>query len=87
MPWSQGPTDTAWPHFTPGKDPVPIIQEVVWAPGPVWKGRKSSPIGIRSWTIQPLAQSLYRLSYPTIIRSYWMSLWKRGDTVNRKGKH
>ena len=21
-------------HFTPGKDPVPILQEAVWAPGP-----------------------------------------------------
>jgi len=23
-------------RFTPGKDPVPIVQEAVWAPGPVW---------------------------------------------------
>jgi len=23
------------PHFTPGKDPVPILQEAGWAPGPV----------------------------------------------------
>jgi hypothetical protein len=22
--------------FTPGKDPVPIVQEAGWAPGPVW---------------------------------------------------
>ena len=29
------------PHFTPGKDPVPIVQEVVWASGPVWTGGKS----------------------------------------------
>jgi len=25
----------------PGKDPVPILQEAVWAPGPVWTGGKS----------------------------------------------
>ena len=25
-------------QFTPGKDPVPIVQEAVWAPGPVWTG-------------------------------------------------
>ena len=31
------------PHFTPGKDPVPILQEAVWAPGPVWTGGKSRP--------------------------------------------
>ena len=24
--------------FTPGKDPVPIVQEAGWAPGPVWTG-------------------------------------------------
>ena len=27
----------------PGKDPVPILQEAVWAPGPVWTGGKSLP--------------------------------------------
>ena len=25
-------------RFTPGNDPVPIVQEVGWAPGPVWTG-------------------------------------------------
>ena len=28
---------------TPGKDPVPIIQEAGWAPGPVWTGGTSLP--------------------------------------------
>ena len=23
-------------RFTPGKDPVPIVQEAGWTPGPVW---------------------------------------------------
>jgi len=31
------------PHFTPGKDPVPILQEAGWAPGSVWAGGKSHP--------------------------------------------
>ena len=31
------------PHFTPGKDPVPMLQEAAWAPGPVWTGGKSRP--------------------------------------------
>ena len=31
------------PHFTPGKDPVPILQETGWAPGSVWTGGKSRP--------------------------------------------
>ena len=30
-------------HFTPGKDPVPILQEAGWAPGPVYTGGKSRP--------------------------------------------
>ena len=35
--------------FTPGKDPVPIVQEAGWAPGPVWTGAENlSPTGIRS---------------------------------------
>jgi len=31
------------PHFTPGKDPVPILQGAGWAPGPVWTGGKTRP--------------------------------------------
>ena len=27
---------TPRPHFTQGKDPVLIVQEAGWAPGPVW---------------------------------------------------
>jgi len=28
---------------TPGKDPVPIVQEAGWFPGPIWTGGKSRP--------------------------------------------
>jgi len=49
---------------TPGKDPVPILQEAGWAPGPVWTGGKSC----FHWDSTPdrpaHSQSLYRLSYP-----------------------
>ena len=34
---------TPRPHFIPGKDPLPILQEAGWAPGSVWKGGKSRP--------------------------------------------
>ena len=27
--------------FTPGEDPVPIVQEDGWAPGPVWTGAEN----------------------------------------------
>ena len=30
-------------RFTPGKDPVGIVQEAGWAPGPVWTGAESLP--------------------------------------------
>ena len=34
--------------FNPGKDPVPIVQEARWAPGPVWTGAENLvPTGIR----------------------------------------
>ena len=36
-------SSTPRPHFTPGKDPVPILQEAGWAPGLVWTGGKSRP--------------------------------------------
>jgi len=57
-------SSTPRPHVIPGKEPVPILQEAGWAPGPVWTGAENLvPIGIRSLTVQPVAQSLYRLSY------------------------
>ena len=36
-------SSTPRPHFTSGKDSVPIVQEAGWAPGPVWTGGKSRP--------------------------------------------
>ena len=43
-------TSTPLPgRSTPGKDPVSIVQEAVWAPGPVWTGAENlTPTGIRS---------------------------------------
>jgi hypothetical protein len=28
-------------HFFPGENPVLIVQEAGWAPGPVWKGAEN----------------------------------------------
>ena len=41
----------------PGKDPVPIVQEAGWAPGPVWTGAKNlAPLpGFDPRTVQPVA--------------------------------
>jgi hypothetical protein len=55
-------SSTPRPLFTPWKDPVPILQEAGWAPGPVWTGGKSRPTGIRSPDRPARSQSLYRLS-------------------------
>jgi len=48
----------------PEKDPVPIVQEAGWAPGPVWTGAENlTPTGIRSPDRPARSQSVYRLSY------------------------
>ena len=52
------------PHFTPGKDPVPILQEAGWAPWPVWTGGKSRPHRDSIPDRPARSQSIYRLSYP-----------------------
>jgi len=51
-------------HFTPGKDPAPILQEAGWAPGSVWTGGKSRPHRDSIPNRPARSQSLYRLSYP-----------------------
>jgi hypothetical protein len=46
-------------RFTPGKDPVLIVQEAGRTPGPVWRERIISPLpGFDPRTVQPVA-SLY----------------------------
>ena len=56
-------SSTPRPHFTPGKDPVPILQVAGWAPGPVWTGGKSRPHRDSIPDRPARSQSLYRLSY------------------------
>jgi len=58
-------SSTPRPHFTPGKDPVPILQEAGWAPGPVWKSGKSRPH--RGSILDLLASS--SVGIPTELRS------------------
>ena len=46
-------------RFTPGKDPVPVVQEAGWAPWPVWTGAKNlAPPEFDPRTVQTVA-SLY----------------------------
>ena len=57
-------SSTPRPHFTPGKDPVPILQEAGWDPGPVWTGGNSRPHRDSIPDRAARSQSLYRLSCP-----------------------
>ena len=61
-------SSTPRPHFTPGKDQVPILQEAGWAPGQVWTGVKSPPHRDSIPDSPARSQSLYRLNYYTIRR-------------------
>jgi len=45
--------------FTPGKDPVPILQEAECAPGLVWMGGKSRPHWDSIPDLPACSQSLY----------------------------
>ena len=57
-------SSTLRPFFTPGKDPVPLVEEAGWAPGSVWTCAENlAPTGIRSPDRPARSQSLYRLSY------------------------
>jgi len=60
-------SSTPRPHFTPGKDPVLILQEAGWAPGPVGTGGKSRPHRNSIPDRPAPSQWLYRLSYPAHI--------------------
>ena len=52
-------------RFTPGKEPIPIVQEAGWAPGPVWTGaEKPNPRRDSIPERSARSESLYRLRYP-----------------------
>ena len=68
-------------RFTPGKDPVPVVQEAGWASETVWTGAENfAPIGIRSPGRPARSESLHQLSYPvslldfSIILVLWLAL-------------
>ena len=69
-------SSTPRPHFTSGKEPVPIIQEAGWAPGPVWTGGKSRPHRDSIPDHPARSQSLYRLSYLAHNSLKWSVLFR-----------
>jgi len=47
------------------RDPVSILQEIGWVPGPVWTGAENlASTGIRSVDRPARSESLFRMSYP-----------------------
>ena len=55
---------TPRPLYPRERDPVLILWEDGWAPGPVWTGAENlAPTGIRSPDRPACSESLYRLSY------------------------
>jgi hypothetical protein len=74
--------------FTPGKDPISIVQEAGWVLGPVWTGAEYlAPTGIWSPDRPARSQSLYRLRYPahtcvTISLSYSGYVFRAGVSCN-----
>jgi hypothetical protein len=83
-----GVSVTPQPLFTPGKDPVPIVQEAGWGPGPVWTGAGNlAPTGIRSPDRPARSQSLYRLRYPELNRVIYLKcLRTRMYSLEEKSK-
>jgi hypothetical protein len=52
-------------RFTPGNNPVPIVQDAGWDPGPFWTGAENlDPTRFRPPDRPTRSESLYRLSYP-----------------------
>ena len=61
-------------HFTPGKDPIPIVQEAGWVPEPVWTGGTSRP----HWDSIPDRPARSSVAIPTELAGplFWKELLK-----------
>ena len=65
-------SSTPRPHFTPGKTRYPFYRRLGGPQARSERAENLVPTGIRSRTVQPVAQSLYRLSYRAhILYRYW----------------
>jgi len=66
------------PFYPRERDPVPIVQEVGWAPGLVWTDVETrTPTGIPSPDHPARSESLYLLSYPVLTVVRYMLLYMR----------
>jgi hypothetical protein len=70
--------------LTPGKHPVPIVQEAEWAQGPVWTGAKNlAPPGFDPRTVQPIASRYTEYATRPTTSSGTALLVLDKDTVRR----
>jgi hypothetical protein len=61
---------------TPRKDPVPIVQEAGWNPGPVWTGVENlAPPGFDPGTVQPVASRYTRSTLEVCIILYFHEIF------------
>jgi hypothetical protein len=71
-----GVSVTPLPLFTPGKDPVLIVQEAGWALGPVWTGAENlGPTGFGFPNRPARSQSLYRRLLSLLLHKNYDSLF------------
>ena len=80
-------SNTLRPVFTLRKDPVPILQEAGWAPGPVLTGSEISPSpGFNPRTVQPVASRYtnWAISARPVRKYYLINV--AVITSNNKGK-
>jgi len=62
-------------RFTPGKVPVPILEEDGWAPGKVWTGAENSAsTRIRPPDRPARSESLYGLGYFGSLKKWTITL-------------
>jgi len=66
-------SSTHRPHFTPGKDPISILKEVGWAPGPVWTAGKSRPH--RDSIPESVTETSRIYTFPHLSRIYVIALF------------
>ena len=67
-------------NLSPGKTRYPFHRRLGWPQGRSGRAENLVPTGICSRTVQPVAQSLYQLSYPAIQMSVIMEgiIWSDG---------
>ena len=70
----------------PGKSRHPFYRRLGGPQGRSGRVENLVPTGIRSRTVRPVAQSLYRLSYPAHLCALYLMLFKSDEKLKKYGK-